>query len=234
MAKKITTIVLFLLSCAGLFAQCSSTISTFPYVEDFEAGSAWTTGGPTNSIGAVVNSWSWGTPAKTVINTAGSGSKCWVTGGLTGSAYPSGERSYVLSPCFDFSSIVHPYVQFLIWWESEYKYDGTNLQYTINGGTNWINVGTNSDPVNCMNTNWYNYGQISNIGSYANNGITYPSVATVEQGWCGNTRSTTGGCQGGHGSAAWVTAKHCMPYLAGRPSVQFRFIFGAGYQLQCL
>lgn len=213
---------------SGLWAQCSSTVSSFPYVEDFENGAAWTSAGLRNSSNFLVNTWTWGSPTKTVINRAASGTKCWVTGGLTGSLYPSGERSYILSPCFDFSGVVRPYIQFKIWWESEYKYDGTNLQYSSDGGATWINVGSATDPVNCMNKNWYNYDHISNLEAYTSSGVTYPALVSVSEGWCGNIQSTSGGCQGGNGSANWVTASHCMPYLAGLASVQFRFTFGSG------
>ena len=59
-------------------AQCASPIATFPYNEDFEiTNGAWTPGGTGSD-------WAWGTPTKPVITGAGSGTKCWVIGGLTG------------------------------------------------------------------------------------------------------------------------------------------------------
>ena len=196
----------------ALSAQCGPLISNFPYHEDFEAGQGgWQAGG-------LNNDWTWGTPAKPVINAAASGVKCWVTGGLSGSFYSFGQRSYVESPCFDFSSLPHPYIHFKIWWESERHFDGTNLQYSLDNGTTWTNVGAIDDDTNCLNANWYNYSPIN----FLNN------LATVRDGWSGNIQPSAGICVGGFGSAGWVEAKHCMPYLGGEPNVRFRFTFGAG------
>ncbi|MEO6759448.1 MAG: PKD domain-containing protein, partial [Saprospiraceae bacterium] len=171
----------------------------------------WTAGGTSND-------WVLGTPAKPTINAAASGTKCWVTGGLTGSFYAYGERSYVESPCFNFTALAHPYIHFKLWWESEYHFDGGNLQYSLDGGSIWTNVGAVNDPVNCLNQNWYNYPNINYLS-----GLT-----TVKEGWSGNLQPSIGICVGGGGSGGWVEAKHCMTYLGGKPSVRFRFTFGAG------
>lgn len=225
---KNMVIVFMFLSVSNAFAQCGTSISTFPYIEDFETSAAWTSGGLTNSRGTVVNDWAWGTPNKPVINSAGSGQKCWVVGGLTGLTYGSGERSYIQSPCFDFTNLAHPYISFLAFWESEWKYDGAVLQSSTDGGTTWTNVGSVNDPTDCLNANWYNHNPISGLGTETLTGTTYPALTTTTDGWCGNIQSTSGNCQGGNGSGRWVLAKHCMSNLAGLPSVTFRFAFGAG------
>ncbi len=188
-------------------AQCLPSIASFPYNESFEASQGgWFSGG-------VNNDWAWGAPTKPIINAAGTGAKCWITGGLTTPFYNFGERSWVQSPCFDFSSLVHPYISFKIFWETERRFDGGNLQYSIDNGTNWVNVGAFNDPVNCIDSNWFNYTPINYL----------TTLATVRDGWSGSTSSSTG-------SNGWVIAKHCMPYLAGQPGVLFRFTFGAGTQ----
>ena len=213
--KFIRYLLFFFLSAGTLrvSGQCGTTVTTFPYVEDFEASQGgWTSGGTTG------NDWAWGTPAKPVITGAGSGSKCWVTGGLTGSFYNYGERSYVKSPCFDFTGLQYPMIDFLIFWDSEHTYDGMVLQSSINGGTTWVNVGAYHDSVNCENQNWYNTSSVTNLSN----------LATVKNGWTGNNLPTAGSCQGGSGSLKWVNAKHCLTGLGGQPSVQFRFAFGAG------
>ena len=88
--KKLLPFFLLLLGLPdGATAQtCTTTISTYPYYENFEGASAanWTAGG-TNS------SWALGTPAKTVINSAGGGTKSWTTN-LTG-RYTANEKSFV-------------------------------------------------------------------------------------------------------------------------------------------
>ena len=205
-------IVISMCSTSLLKAQCSANVSTYPYTEDFELSQGnWNAGGS-------LSDWAWGTPSKPVIIGAGSGLKCWVVGGLTTSFYNYSEQSYVESPCFDFTNLQHPYIVFKIFWESEKKYDGTNLQYSLNGGTSWTNVGSFIDPVNCLNNNWYN-----------ETNITYLSwLGTPKEGWGGNIQATQGICQGGSGSAGWLVANHCMSYLAGKTQVIFRFTFGAG------
>lgn len=199
-------------SAASLHAQCGTIISTFPYQEDFETSNGgWTSGG-------VSNDWAWGAPVKPVINSAGSGAKCWITGGLSVPFYNYSERSYVQSPCFDFSTLANVYIEFKVFWETEHQYDGANLQYSTNSGVSWNNVGALGDATDCMNANWYNYSPIYNL----------TSLAAVRDGWSGTVQPTSGSCQGGSGSGGWLEAKHTMPYLAGLTNVIFRFTFGAG------
>ncbi len=251
--KSLLSLFLFI-SVVGAYSQCAAPLSTYPYVEDFETAPSWTTGGPAcTPLGLVINDWQWGHPIKNVISAAGSGYKCWIAGDTSGWLYAYGERSWVQSPCFNFTAVQYPYIQFKIFWESEYKYDGANLQYSLNGGTTWVNVGAYGDATDCMDTNWYNYATIEGLGSYShalpghgNTSQTYQSLTTGTNtnGWCGNIQDWTTGantpdykdtttvstsiCQTGHGSGGWLTARHCMPYLAGKPTVLFRFTFGAG------
>ncbi len=191
----------------------SQCVSTFPYLEDFEANNGnWQSGG------TVGNDWAWGSPIKPVINSAFSGSKCWVVGGLAASTYSSGERSFVQSPCFDFTNLQYPFIALSIFWESEKTYDGSNLQYSIDGGNNWMNVGNANETPSCLNSNWYNSANVTNLAG----------LATSKEGWTGNVQQTSGSCQGGNGSGAWVLAQHCLSALAGEPNVFLRFTFGAG------
>lgn len=211
--QKISILLFLILVCVtNAFSQCITTISTFPYTQGFEANTGgWASGGTGND-------WAWGTPSKTFITSAGGGSKCWVIGGLTGSFYTNAERSYVTSPCFDFSSLTNPSISFKIYWECENTYDGATFQYSLDNGLTWTNVGSDADPVDCMTQNWFNSSNIINLSTLAN----------PKNGWAGSSLPTSGSCQGGGGSNGWVTAKHCLANLAGLPSVRFRFAFGAG------
>jgi len=196
----------------GLKRGNSQCINTFPYLQDFEVDNGgWVPGGFNID-------WSWGEPVKTTITNAGSGSKCWITGGLTFPNYFGGEKSYISSPCFDFSSLINPYIEFKIFWDTERQYDGANMQYSLDNGITWNNVGSITDPVDCRNKNWYNNGSVGNLSG----------LASPQSGWSGNTKSTQGACLGGSGSGVWLTASHCITDLAGEPSVIFRFTFGSG------
>jgi gliding motility-associated-like protein len=206
--------VLIFVFSIGASGQCTLTISTFPYNESFETSpGGWFSGGTGND-------WALGTPSKPVITTAANGSKCWITGGLTTSFYNNGERSWVQSPCFDFTSLANPCVTFRIFWETEYQYDGGNFQYSLDDGNTWTNVGAYNEPVNCLNTNWYNYPSIINLST----------LAVVRNGWCGSASPAPCSSVGANGSGGWRLASHCLQNLAGAQSVIFRFTFGAGTQ----
>jgi gliding motility-associated-like protein len=190
------------------FEQCSFVINHFPYNEDFENSNGnWTSGG-------AFSDWTWGTPAKPVINSAGSGLKCWVTGGLNNSSYNGGENSSLQTTCFDFTNVKDPYVTFKVFWETEGKYDGANLQYSIDNGATWQVIGTAKETSNCGAANWYNYSTLENV---------YMSNA-----WSGNIQSSKPPCIVSGGSAGWVIAKHDVPGAAGKPHVIFRFVFVSG------
>lgn len=192
-------------------AACLTPITAYPYAESFESSTAgWTTGGSNND-------WQWGTPAKTFINGAGAGNFCWITGGLSGAAYAPSARSWLQSPCFDFTGLARPEISFLIYWETEFQYDGGNLQYSRDGGSTWTTLGRVNEP-GCVAENWYTNSSITNLS-----GLASPAA-----GWSGTILPTSGSCRGGNGSGGWVTARHCVPELAGEPQVVFRFTFGAG------
>lgn len=199
----------FLFQGAKLPAQC---ISSYPFSEDFEQNAGnWTPGG-TNS------DWSWGSPVKIDINTAGSGINCWISGGLVASTYGGSQKSWIESPCFDFTSLQRPYLTFLIYWDTERQYDGGNLQYSLNNGNTWANLGSTSQVQDCLEKNWYNASNITNLSGLAN----------PQQGWSGTLQGTSGSCLGGNGSGGWKEAGICMSFLAGEPNVQFRFTFASG------
>jgi len=120
------------------------SVDTIPYLQTFKSGnggwvSQWdTSANPTDS-------WQLGIPAKSVINSATPGNKAWTTS-LTGTNFTN-EASYVLSPCFDFSSATNPYVYMEIFYEA--GDGGMNLQYSVNGES-WAILGQSGDPT------WYN------------------------------------------------------------------------------
>ena len=188
-------------------AQCGIPISVFPYYEAFELGDGnWFHGG-------TATDWAYGTPSKPVITAAAGGTKCWLTGGLSGSSYNNGENSWLQSPCFDFSSLVNPQISFSVFWETEKRFDGANMEYSIDGGTSWILIGSVNDN-GCIASNWYNTPSVNFLGG--------------ANGWSGNIQPTVGSCQGGSGSNGWLVAMHDLSFLAGAPNVIFRFRFGAG------
>ncbi|PSG86909.1 fibronectin type III domain-containing protein, partial [Mesoflavibacter zeaxanthinifaciens] len=193
---KKTTLLICLIALFSSI-QSFSQITSYPYSEDFESGDGgWTANG--------TGTWALGTPAATIINSAASGSNSWVTN-LTGN-YNSNEDSFVSSPIFDLSTLSSPSIEMSIWWESEFSWDGTVLQSSIDGGATWQNVGAFGDP-----NNWYTDTTING------------NPGGQQEGWTGRN---------GSGSNGWVTARHALVGLAGESSVQLRIAFGSDGSVQ--
>lgn len=180
-------------------------VTSFPYNENFESGNGgWIPGGN-------FSSWALGTPAKTTIQGAGQGTKSYVTGGLGTSTYNSNEKSFVLSPCLNFSSLQNPVFEMKAWWASEFSEDGAVLQATTDDGTNWVTVGALDDI-----TNWYNDNTIDGLAT-----LIPGTVSTSRVGW-------TGGLNDGFGSNGWVVVRNDLSGLGGKPNVKLRISFGSG------
>ena len=175
------------------------TVGTFPYTEGFESGNGgWTSGGASST-------WELGAPTNTNISSAAGGTNAWVTD-LDG-FYDADEQSFVQGPCFDFTNLANPEIIMDIYWHSEFSWDGANLEFSVDGGTNWNLVGALNDPVN-----WYNDNSIA--------GLSNNSFSTGT-GWSG------GGSFTGNGSGGWVSASHALTGLGGQSSVLLRIAFGA-------
>lgn len=176
------------------FTTTAAPVTSFPYSEDFEGGA----GGWIVANGTSV-SWELGAPANTIINAAASGSNAWVTN-LDGN-YNASENSAVISPPFDFTGLADPTIEFSIWYESEFSWDGAVLQSSIDGGSTWQNVGAQGDP-----NNWYNDGSIGG------------NPGGQQIGWTGRDGSGTNG---------WVVASNTLTGLGGQSNVLLRVAFGA-------
>ncbi|MDC1452418.1 T9SS type A sorting domain-containing protein [Vicingaceae bacterium] len=169
-------------------------ITSYPYSEGFESGNgAWVSGG-------VNSTWAVGIPSGTIINSAANGLNAYVTN-PTGD-YLNGDASFVLSPCFDFSSLNAPQIKMNIWYDSESSWDGAVLQMTINDGITWTQVGAFGNP-----NNWYNDNTINGLQAAGFSGA----------GWT---------IAGGLGSGGWLLAEHDLPSSANEPSVRFRVFHG--------
>ena len=165
------------------------SVSTFPYAQSFETGSDWSVEG--NSTFAL------GAPAGTLIDTASDGTQAWVTN-LSGD-YNAGESGYIISPCFDFTNVVNPYIALDLNYEIEGGWDGAVMQTTTDGGTTWSTVGAFNDPVN-----WYN-----------DNGVNALATISNQLGWSTST------------SGNWITAEHYLDGLGGQSTVQIRILLAS-------
>jgi hypothetical protein len=174
-------------------------VTSYPYSEDFESGDGgWTVDDVQGST------WELATPANTIINSAASGVNSWVTN--ADGLYNNDEVSAVVSPCFDFSALTAPVIEFAIWWETEDPWDGAVLQSTIDGGVTWVTIGNFGDP-----NNWYTSANI--FGQPGGQG----------QGWTGDLAAGSGG---------WVIAERALDSLGGESDVRLRVAFGSDGSVQ--
>lgn len=139
-------------SLMGIQVRNQPLVAAFPYLENFENGTAnWYAAG-TNS------SWDYGTPASAGINKAASGTKAWKTN-LSGYYNPL-ERSYLYSPCFDLSNVNNPMLSFSMAYDLENCgttiCDVAYVEYATND-SNWTRLGAYN-----QGTNWYDSNQVWN------------------------------------------------------------------------
>jgi hypothetical protein len=133
----------------SIFIRPTITIASDDYLEDFEDGR----GGWVKDY-EDVNSWSFGTPDRTLINSAASGDSAWFTRYSINSQKV--ESSAVISPCFDLTLMKRPMISLKLWKGFDPDRDGLALQYTIDDSGIWNYVGTLDDGIN-----WYNSALIS-------------------------------------------------------------------------
>jgi hypothetical protein len=136
----------------------SPVITSFPYLQNFEAGNGYWYADGKNS------SWQYGTPSSAKINRAASGAKAWKTR-LQGN-YNDLEQSYLYSPCFDVTGMTNPTLSFSAALDLEdcgtTLCDGAWVEYSSDGIT-WNKLGASG-----QGTNWYNksYDQLWSIQDY--------------------------------------------------------------------
>lgn len=118
-----------------------------PYEQDFET---WSGGWYVDTMNSISPSWEFGEPMKSLIPAAASGKNAWVTN-LDGS-YNVFEKSYLNSPCFDFTDLTEdPVIQFSIIYENFLDFDGCYLEMSTNDGQSWDKIGAIDEGFN-----WYN------------------------------------------------------------------------------
>jgi hypothetical protein len=148
--------------------KCTSTHvqfqTTLPYFDDFETSNMWYN--PTTSL-----NWQYGTPSANIINSAYSGTKAWTTQ-LSGD-YSNNADEYLYTPVFNFAGLSGTDSVILSFWHwcAMAASDYGRVQYSTNGGSSWINLGSVGD---LSGTNWYNvFSGGSNYFSHTNSGWMY-------------------------------------------------------------
>ncbi|MBB4079732.1 hypothetical protein GGR28_002357 [Lewinella aquimaris] len=125
-------------------------VDEFPYTEGFEADNGFwlSKRGGTGPV-----SWQRAKPRNTLIDRAGSGEYAYVTNAR--GDYSNDEKSYLQSPCFDFSGLTTaPFISFLLYVDTEANFDRLYLESSTDGGKRWQRVERNPTGIN-----WYNNGR---------------------------------------------------------------------------
>jgi hypothetical protein len=197
-------------------------ISSLPYSQNFESGAAGWTSMLTSSSSAVNwivgfatnNNWVLGTPAKTYLNGARSGTKAWVTK-LTGT-YDIDHDASVVSPQFNFTGVTNdPVVRFNHKFKSETDWDGLIVEMSINNGY-WRRVdsavGTGTNYNTPISHAWYN----DNVSYLASGGVLAPPYFSNDIG-SGSVYSSQ--------DSGWIQSAFRLAGAAGQTNVRVRFRF---------
>ncbi|MGA1978394.1 MAG: T9SS type A sorting domain-containing protein [Bacteroidales bacterium] len=163
------------------------------YFENFEKGD----GGWVRDY-RTVNTWTFGTPDRPVIDYAASGDSAWFT---NYNILNQDTASYsVISPCFDFTALDRPMIKMMLWKRFDRNRDGAALQYRITDSGTWTYVGTLGDGIN-----WYNSALIN--GRPGGDLLGWTTIGTPETGWS--------------------EARHKLDDLCGKKDVEFRMAYGS-------
>ncbi|MFN3444690.1 MAG: hypothetical protein ACK44D_03050, partial [Bacteroidia bacterium] len=188
----------------------SPVISVLPYSQNFDLPG--NTGWSSTALNGRTNAWQLGTPAKTNLNGAFSGTNAWVTR-LTGN-YLGTEDCAVVSPQMDFSALTAtPILRFKheMDVDADINWDGGVVEISINGGA-W----TRLDPVAGTAPS---YNTANSIAWYNN---TSGSGTLGSPKWSVNTATTYPGHVNG-----WITSSTPLTGAAGQSDVKVRFRFWA-------
>ena len=165
------------------------------YSEDFREGH----GGWVRDYNSA-NTWSFGIPDRTYINTDATGDSAWFT--RYDILDQKIDSSSIISPCFDFKGYDRPMIRISLWKRFDLNRDGAALQYKIGDQPGWEYVGTLDDGIN-----WYNSALIK--GKPGGDGVGWTSKP-------GNVKD-----------AGWTESRHKLDVLVGEEDVKFRVIYGS-------
>ena len=121
------------------------TIQQLPYSEFFEQEGGWIV-----ATESAAPSWNFGSPTASLVPQTFSGEQVWATN--TTGTYNQEEISYLVSPCFDFSSFTaDPIIAFRFFMEApDFSETRLFLEMSLNG-ERWQRVGPDGEGFN-----WYN------------------------------------------------------------------------------
>jgi hypothetical protein len=165
-----------------------------PYYEGFDVNDGlWTAYGTNKSLVR-------GVPSGTVLNSAYDGSFAWITNPY--GKYNADEFSWVESPCFNFSDIEDPVIEFVMMVDTKFGLDGVALEYSIDQGGSWVRAEPRAFD---LVWNWHDGTNVIALQNTTGNG----------QGWSGLYDE-------------WQRVRLILPEaLSGESAVRFRLLFAS-------
>ncbi len=93
--------------------------------------------------------WSRGIPSGNTLNDGNTTTNNVYGTNLSGN-YPNNTKSFIVSQCYDLTTLTAPELKFDMGFKLENNWDIVYVEYSLDNGTNWTLLGTAADP------NWYN------------------------------------------------------------------------------
>ncbi|MBC2837699.1 thrombospondin type 3 repeat-containing protein [Robiginitalea sp. SC105] len=178
---------------------------TSDQVNDFESGSADLV---TYNEGSDTEQWERGTPAGTLLNQAASGSQAYATN-LDGN-HGDGVKAFLISECYDFSTILAPVLKFNMAYDLEQDFDIVYVQFSTDEGSTWELLGSvDSQP------NWYTSDRTNESSGEADDCQNCPGAQ-----WTGTNAELTE-----YAYDFVLNAALGERDLTGEPNIQFRIVF---------
>ncbi|TAF73790.1 MAG: T9SS C-terminal target domain-containing protein [Bacteroidetes bacterium] len=149
-----------------------------------------------------LNTWTYGIPNKPFMNASGI-NQSWYVNTLGGKSYPVSQKSYLNSPCFDFTGFKKPMINLDLFVNTRSGADGAVLQYSVDGAKSWISLGGLGNGIN-----WYNSESILSLPSDNPN---------APQGWSGLINE----------SKKAFSVRHTLDAIRDSSKVRFRLAFSS-------
>jgi len=164
------------------------------------------------------NLWQRGTSAKAQLTNAVAGnSKVYATN--LGGLYTDGTKSYLVSQCYNLTTVQNPMLKFDMAFDLETDWDLVYMEYSTNGGASWAALGTG------VSANWYTSSRTPNGTDCFN---------CIGGQWTGEAASThpAGGTNGQKRPYSFSLANFGNGGATPQSNIIFRFVFHSDEAVQ--
>ncbi len=121
-------------------------VDSLPYYDNFDGVVKFTASSSTGT------NWIHGAPTAGFPATAHSAPDVWATNLNISGGYTNNANCILTTQIFDFTTAINAKLSFWMNYNTEFYYDGTRLEYSLDGGITWNLLGSVGDP---LGINWY-------------------------------------------------------------------------------